>query len=227
VEYLYSLDIANLVAKHLAISLFRYADEISEHEGKCSQCGRDLKKKINQYILYFFNPRRTLHPRVLFLCSMVTASLAEIKKALRTLDENTVQELCMKLAKYKKENKELLTYLLFDAHDEQTYITSIKNQLNELFFAVNPTTVYFQKKSLRKILRLVNKQIKYSGNKQTELEIRIFFCRKMKEARLMMRSNTVLYNLYVGQLKKIESAFAKLPEDLRTDYERDLNFILL
>lgn len=158
---------------------------------------------------------------------MMTASLADIKKELRTLDEAQVQELCMKLAKYKKENKELLSYLLFEAHDEQAYITSIKNQLDEMFFAVNPTTVYFQKKTLRKILRFANKQIKYSGNKETELEIRIFFCRKMKEARLMMRSSPVLYNLYVSQLKKIESAFAKLPEDLRTDYERDLNFILL
>lgn len=158
---------------------------------------------------------------------MMTASLADIKKELRTLDEAQAQELCMKLAKYKKENKELLTYLLFEADDEPAYVTAVKNQLDEMFLAVNATAVYFQKKTLRKILRFANKQIKYSGNKQTELEIRIFFCRKMKEARLMMRSNTVLYNLYVGQLKKIESAFAKLPEDLRTDYERDLNFILL
>lgn len=158
---------------------------------------------------------------------MMTASLADIKKELRTLDEAQAQELCMKLAKYKKENKELLTYLLFEADDEPAYVTAVKNQLDEMFLAVNATAVYFQKKTLRKILRFANKQIKYSGNKQTELEIRIFFCRKMKEARLMMRSNTVLYNLYVGQLKKIKSTFAKLPEDLRTDYERDLNFILL
>jgi hypothetical protein len=158
---------------------------------------------------------------------MMTASLADIKKELRTLDEAQAQELCMKLAKYKKENKELLTYLLFEADNEPAYVTAVKNQLDEMFLAVNATAVYFQKKTLRKILRFANKQIKYSGNKQTELEIRIFFCRKMKEARLMMRSSTVLYNLYVGQLKKIEGAFAKLPEDLRTDYERDLNFILL
>jgi hypothetical protein len=158
---------------------------------------------------------------------MTTASLAEIKKALRTLDEDKVRELCMKLAKYKKENKELLNYLLFDADDEPSYITSVKSELEELFLAVNSITVYFQKKTLRKILRFANKQIKYSGNKQTELEIRIFFCKKMKEARIPIRSSTVLYNLYVGQLKKIESTFTKLPEDLRTDYERDLNLILL
>ena len=158
---------------------------------------------------------------------MTTASLQEIKKELRTLDEATVQELCMKLAKYKKENKELLTYLLFESHDEQAYITSVKNSLDELFLTVAATNTYHQKKNIRKILRFANKQLKYSGNKQTEIEVRIYFCRKMKEARVPIKSNTVLYNLYFGQLKKIESAFSKLPEDLQADYERDLNFIII
>ncbi len=165
----------------------------------------------------------------MFLCTtiMSTPSIQEIKKELRTLDASVVQELCMKLAKYKKENKELLTYLLFEAHDEQAYITSVKNTLDELFLTVAAFNTYNQKKNIRKILRVANKQIKYSGNKQTEIEVRIFFCRKMKEARVPIKSNAVLYNLYIGQLKKIETAFSKLPEDLQTDYERDLNFILL
>jgi DNA mismatch repair ATPase MutS len=159
---------------------------------------------------------------------MTTASLAEIKKELRTLDEDKVQELCMKLAKYKKENKELLTYLLFEAHDEPAYLTSIKNELDELFISIaNYYSTYNLKKYLRKILRFVNKQLKYSGNKQTEIEVRIYFCQKIKEARIPIKSHAVLYNLYVGQLKKIETTFAKLPEDLKTDYERDLNYILL
>jgi len=36
----------------------------------------------------------------------------------------------------------------------------------------------------------------------------------------------MLFNLYQQQLKKIESAFAKLPEDIQADYERELKFIL-
>jgi len=157
---------------------------------------------------------------------MTTASLQEIKKELRAHDAESLQELCMRLAKYKKENKELLNYLLFEAHNEQAYIENVKEELSELFKTVPPSNVYFVKKSLRKILRFANRQIKYSGIKQTELEIRIFFCTKMKEAKVPRQPGTVLFNLYQQQLKKIESAFAKLPEDIQADYERELKFIL-
>jgi hypothetical protein len=157
---------------------------------------------------------------------MTTASIQEIKKELRYHDLESLHELCMRLAKYKKENKELLNYLLFEAHNEQAYIENVKGELNELFKTVPSSNVYFVKKSLRKILRFANRQIKYSGIKQTELEVRIFFCVKMKEAKIPRTPGTVLFNLYQQQLKKIENAFAKLPEDIQADYERELKFIL-
>jgi hypothetical protein len=116
--------------------------------------------------------------------------------------------------------------LLFEAHNEQSYIENVKEELNELFKTVPSSNVYFVKKSLRKILRFANRQIKYSGIKQTELEVRIFFCTKMKEAKIPRQPGTVLFNLYQQQLKKIENAFAKLPEDIQADYERELKFIL-
>ncbi|MEK6783795.1 MAG: hypothetical protein AABY93_18995 [Bacteroidota bacterium] len=157
---------------------------------------------------------------------MKAASLQEIKKELHTLDSEAAQDLCMRLAKYKKENKELLTYLLFEANNEQAYIENVKEELGELFKMVPATNVYLIKKTLRKILRLTNKQIKYSGIKQTELELRIFFCTKMKEAKIPRISGTVLFNLYQQQLKKIESSIDKLPEDLQADYEREKDYIL-
>src|SRR5882757_11235301 len=113
---------------------------------------------------------------------MTTASLQEIKKELRTYEVNQLQELCMRLAKYKKENKELLNYLLFEAHNEHAYIENVKEEIREFFKTVPSSNTYFIKKSLRKILRFTNRQIKYSPVKQTELEVRIFFCAKMKEA---------------------------------------------
>ncbi len=131
----------------------------------------------------------------------------------------------MRLAKYKKENKELLNYLLFEAHNEHAYVENIKEEIHELFKTVPPSNVYFMKKSLRKILRVVNKQIKYSGIKQTELELRIFFCTKVKEAKIPLTVGTVLFNMYQQQLKKIEAALAKLPEDIQADYERELKLI--
>ncbi len=157
---------------------------------------------------------------------MTTASIQEIKKELRSHDAESLRELCMRLAKYKKENKELLNYLLFEAHNEQAYIENVKEEIRELFKTVPSSNVYYIKKSLRKILRFANRQIKYSGIKQTELEIRIFFCSKMKEAKIPLHTGTVLFNLYQQQLKKIENALAKLPDDIRADYDREVKFIV-
>ncbi len=156
---------------------------------------------------------------------MTSASINEIKKELRTLDTDILQELCMRLAKYKKENKDLLNYLLFEAHNPQAFLENVKDEIGRLFKEVPTGNVYFVKKSLRKILRFANRQIKYCGVKQMELEIRIFFCTRMKEAKIPRNPGTVLSNLYLQQLKKIEGAFAKLPEDIRADYSRELKYI--
>ncbi|HEX6225847.1 MAG TPA: hypothetical protein VFZ52_15620 [Chryseolinea sp.] len=153
---------------------------------------------------------------------MKAASINELKKELAELDFKTIQEVCLRLAKYKKENKELLTYLLYEAHDENAFIASVKTEMDELFYSLPTGNVYYIKKSLRKILRIVNKQIKYSGLKQTELELRLYFCGKIKDANVPLRSSTVLYNLNEQQLKKIKTLLAQLPEDLQLDYEQEL-----
>ena len=152
---------------------------------------------------------------------MKAASLNEIKKELSYLDLKKVQELCMRLAKYKKENKELLTYLLFEAGDESGYVAGVKNEIDDHFVLLPKSNVYLIKKSLRKILRITNKQIRYSDAKQTEVELRIYFCTKMKKSGLRLLPSQVLVNMYNQQLKKIEAALSKLPEDLQYDYHND------
>ena len=152
---------------------------------------------------------------------MKAASLNEIKKELSYLDLKKVQELCMRLAKYKKENKELLTYLLFEAGDESGYVAGVKNEMDDQFASLPKSNVYLIKKSLRKILRLTNKQIKYSEDKQTEVELRIHFCSKIKKSGIRLLPSQVLVNMYNQQLKKIETALAKLPEDLQYDYHNE------
>jgi len=153
---------------------------------------------------------------------MKAVSLNEIKRELSNLEGKAIQDLCMRLAKYKKENKELLTYLLFEAHDEQAYISLVKAEIEELFEALPPSNVYLIKKSLRRILRITNKQIKYSGNPGTEVELRVYFCAKVISAGIPLTKSQVLTNLFHQQVKKIEAALAKLPEDLQFDYHNDL-----
>jgi len=151
-----------------------------------------------------------------------TATINEIKKELAALEQGQVHALCMRLAKFKKDNKELLTYLLFEAHDEQAYVNDAKRETGEQFRALSNMNVYYIKKSVRRILRTVNKQIKYSGLPTTELALRIHFCQQMKEASIPMDKSVVLANLYQQQLNKIGKALGKLEEDLQCDYQAEI-----
>jgi hypothetical protein len=153
---------------------------------------------------------------------MKAASIHELQKELSALESKQLKELCIRLVKYKKDNKELLTYLLFEAHNEKAYIKSIKDEVDSLFSEMNRSTAYLTKKSLRKILRLINKFIKYSGIKETEIELRIYFCTKVKTTRIAIDTNTVLSNLYNREVEKIKTAFSKLHEDLQYDYKEEL-----
>lgn len=153
---------------------------------------------------------------------MKTASLSELKTELTSLKPPEVMALCMRLAKYKKENKELLTYLLFEANDEQGYIEGIKTEIDLGFEGMNRNNLYFVKKSLRKTLRVANKYIKYSGSKQTEVEILIYFCSKLKTSGISIRTSIILNNLYQRQIQRIKKALSTLHEDMQYDYKEDL-----
>ena len=156
---------------------------------------------------------------------MKTSSLQEIKQELQHLNLKEVQELCLRLARFKKDNKELLGYLLFQAHNEESYVQGIKEELDELFTEINTSHVYFAKKSLRKILRIAGKHTKYSGNKQTEVEVLLHFCTKLKASGLAKEKNAVIHKLYLMQLKKIQKLVAALHEDLQYDYIKAIEIL--
>lgn len=156
---------------------------------------------------------------------MISASVNDIRKGLVNLSAKDLQLLCLRLARYKKENKELLNYLLFEAHDESGYVNAVKVEIDEFFGELANKNLYLAKKVLRKILRYANRQIKYSGLPQTELELRIYFCEKMLAQHLPLTTGTVIYNLYQQQLKKIGSVLSKLPEDEQGDYTRAIKKI--
>ncbi|WP_372948185.1 hypothetical protein [Mariniphaga sp.] len=150
---------------------------------------------------------------------METGSLSEIKKELKTLSPQQLQEICIRLAKYKKENKELLSYLLFETQNEQAFIESVKEEMDEQFTRLNRTSLYLAKKTLRKVLRTTNKYIRFSGSKQTEIELRLYFCEKMREMGYRLKNIRVLFNMYQRQVHLIHNANSKLHEDLQYDYE--------
>lgn len=154
---------------------------------------------------------------------MKTASVHELKQQLTSVSPAQLAELCIRLAKYKKENKELLTYLLFEAHDIQAYIDAVKEEIDTAFAGIPDANTYIIKKSLRKTLRMTNKHIKYTGSKQAEVELLLYFCTALKNAGIPVHKSTALVNLWEQQLKKITKGISTMHEDLQYDYQKALN----
>ena len=158
---------------------------------------------------------------------MKASSISILKKELAALPHSDVIDICMKLVKYKKENKELLSYLLFDANNELEYIRNIKQEIDQQYSEINLGHLYFAKKSIRKILKTTTKYIRYSGHKQTEVELLIHFCTKFKKSGISIRSSNSLSNLYLNQLRKIHVAISALHEDLQHDYLEEITALNL
>jgi hypothetical protein len=149
-------------------------------------------------------------------------SLNQLQKELITLEPKKVLELCVQLAKYKKENKEFLSYLLFGSNDEKVYLENVKKEMDTLFLEINRKTTYTTKKGLQRIVKIMNRYIKNSSSKQTELELRIYFCIKMKASRISLDSSAVIRNMYYREKDKIKNTLVKLHEDLQYDYQQEI-----
>jgi len=107
---------------------------------------------------------------------MKASTINEIKKELENREPKELLAFCLRLAKFKKENKELLDFLLFQADDLGSYTENIKEETELLFEQINTSNIFYIKKSVRKILRFVNKNIRFTLSKQVEAELLIHFC---------------------------------------------------
>ena len=157
---------------------------------------------------------------------MKAATVVQLKKELETLNSEDLKTLCLRLARFKLENKELLTYLLFESDDEAYYIEGIKEEADLLFEDINTKSYFYIKKSVRKILRDTQKYIRYSKKKETTVELLIHFSLQLKNMKPSMTKNTVLHNMYKRQIAMIKKTIATLHEDLQHDYNcilEDLN----
>lgn len=153
---------------------------------------------------------------------MKAATIVTIRKELIHRSNEELLQLCLRLARFKKENKELLTYLLFEAHDEEGYILHIKNEIDLMFSEINTDSYYYIKKSVRKILRTTKKHIRYSLKKETEVELLLYFCTKLRDFKPSIHKNKTLSNLYQRQLTSINKTILKLHPDLQFDYNTRL-----
>lgn len=153
---------------------------------------------------------------------METSSLSELKKELQTLPYPQLVDLAVRLAKYKKENKELLHYLLFESHDDESYMKAIKKEVEQQFTEINYNNLYYVKKSVRKVLRYVNKHIKYAAKPEVTIELLLHFLKQYKGIPIRFDKSTAMVNLFAAQLKKIDKELTKLHEDIQYDYRKEL-----
>lgn len=150
---------------------------------------------------------------------MKAASLKEIKDELKTKSSNELVELCLRMSKFKKENKELLTYLLYESLDEASFVKGVKEEIEIQFQEINISRSIFVRKSTRKILTNLKKHIRYSGNKETEIELLIFYCQLLKNHKPSLLKYPTVENIFFKQKEMISKNIEKLHEDLRFDYQ--------
>ena len=153
---------------------------------------------------------------------MKAVTVKQLKDELSHKSANELKELCLHLSKFKKENKELLTYLLFESHDEEQYIQSVKDQMDVLFSEINTKSYFYIRKSVRKILTLTKKFIRYSKKKETEVALLLYFCAKLKNFKPSIKNSPRLTNTFDRQLVLVKKAIATLHEDLQYDYQLEL-----
>jgi len=157
---------------------------------------------------------------------IITYNLQSIKKELQHLSSDQLAELCLRLTKYKKENKELLSYLLFEANNEAGYIEGIKQEMDTLFAEMN-NHYYYQAKSLRKILRLVTKHTKFMASKSAEIDLLLHFSKQYSIYIDKRIGYKPLKQLLHRQLEKIAKLISALHEDLQYDYKNEFETVVL
>ena len=157
---------------------------------------------------------------------MKAVTVKVLKDELNHQSSKELVDLCLRLSKFKKENKELLTYLMFESEDEEQYIISVQEQIDSLFGTINTKSYFYIRKSVRKILTITKKYIKYSQKKETEVTLLLYFCGKLKNFKPSIAKSPRLQNTFNRQVLLIEKAISTMHEDLQYDFQVELDELL-
>jgi hypothetical protein len=73
---------------------------------------------------------------------------------------------------------------------------------------------------------MVKKYIRYSKEKETEVELLIHFCRVLKEMKPSIKNNVTLTNILNRQILLAQKTINTLHEDLQYDYNLELEELI-
>lgn len=157
---------------------------------------------------------------------MKTNGIAEIKKTIKNISQTELAEICLKLARLKKDNKEYIHFLLYESADPLAYAEDVKESLHDSLTNLNRHPG-LKVKELRKHLRFLSRHIRYTSSTEVEITLIIWFAEMMITYAGVRQSNKALYSLFIRQIEKVRKSFPKLHEDLQFDYTHPYNDLLL
>lgn len=157
---------------------------------------------------------------------MKASTIKQLKDELSHKTAQELKDLCLQLARFKVENKELLTYLLFEANDEDQYIVNCKTFIDIQFVEIGTNNAYYVRKKIRKILTSTKKLIRFSKKKDTEAQILLHFCKKLKNYNPYFKRSNRLQNIFQTQMRMASNAILKLHEDLQYDYQQEVDNLI-
>ena len=156
---------------------------------------------------------------------MDTASIKQLKDTLSTLGREELIGLLFRMVKFKKENKELLTFLLFEADDLDAYVHEITLLIKDEFENYRLKTAYYKRKGCRRVLRMLKKYIKYATDKEVEVRLLLAYVSMVAESKSFI-NDRVIQKIALRQLLLAEKSIVKLHEDLQYEYKLELEELM-
>lgn|SRR5699024_5219354 len=158
---------------------------------------------------------------------MKAKSLKEIRLELQHLSQQELMQLCLQLARFKAENKELLTYELFYSHNKERYTNEIKENIEQAFDELNPASYFYLKKGVQKIQRQIKKYIRIAKDPEVEVLLLLYFLKHFKNYTPNLLQQKVLNNMYHRELDLVKKRIEKLHPDLQYDFNLALEELIL
>ena len=112
------------------------------------------------------------------------------------------------------------------ADTKDVYIGSIKEIIINEFDDLHPS-IYYVKKQLSKLIRIMNKHIKFISEKDKEIEIVLCFCDEFIKHPIVKAGYKALSMILYRQLKRANKILPKLNEDLHFDYQQIFDQLII
>jgi hypothetical protein len=150
------------------------------------------------------------------------ATVTELKRELEQLSAPDLIRICLRLARLKHENKELLAYLLRDAEDPLYYAETLKPAISDILNSPAPSR-YLLAKQLRRSNRIITRYARFTGSKQGELELLLHQVEQFHQVLKNELSSAVASRMIFRALRKSDTLMLKLHDELQGDYKAQLH----